>query len=732
MAFQTLGLVCLIGSATSDGTIVPGVNRIETYHMRWWGAEGSERDRPTYTIAMLGNGRLSLRYSIVPGRPLSDYTLPYWRIASGFSIVDQPAELAHQCEAVHRIGDSTEALNFVPHSGFDLANLPDSDVFRIRNRTATSPEGREKGSANPLLMEYCFIVVKDSPTVQVLARFTNSGTAELHEVAPRVFYEQRFNWSDLGISKGESYLPIENPSVGSTSSFYAFSKGMRRGYEILASEGCHLVFAVEEDWNRWEVSIGKEAVDLKPGESIAYRYQIRVLRDIPRDVHPDEEMLTNKVLECDFRHILPDTFRKAPVDLIRRVSLRDLLGDLDRPKIRGLNLRGSFPQVLSDLDTLEEWGGNLAITSIGDPDQTAQLIEKGHHLGMEMFLAGMGGYTEGPPSFDPYYSEPRPKSQHADSHGQDEDHYYWNPIPPTRDFEKDFGKPMALATQEERVLYWASCYRDKWLRVLDDGRKVAAGSGVWFYTPSPGVAHVDPLDFHDLFFRKIAEIGEPLTVFPFYYGIEYNQAEYMVRRWKDAGAARVVFLPMSDFLSLPSQYFRVITAARRGGADGACGFNFYVGEEEPGKEWQWKSVLLASEANFPTSERAAYCLVEEPAELIEAMTTKAARIDLNAEGFQEEVAVIADLFPNAVAENEMAGILRCVVDETDALPSILHDSERSNWRGKGFIDLADNVVRITGPDREALIQALALFQRYVSLARVESENLKTIKTYKEK
>src|SRR3972149_5463785 len=87
-------------------------------------------------------------------------------------------------------------------------------------------------------------------------------------------------------------------------------------------------------------------------------------------------------------------------------------------------------------------------------------------------------------------------------------------------------------------------------------------------TTAPGIAHIDPLDYYDVFFRKIAELGKPLTVFPFYYGVEYNQPEYMVRRWKDAGVHRVVFLPMRGFLTRPSQFIRAITAARRGQADG--------------------------------------------------------------------------------------------------------------------------------------------------------------------
>ena len=105
--------------------------------------------------------------------------------------------------------------------------------------------------------------------------------------------------------------------------------------------------------------------------------------------------------------------------------------------------------------------------------------------------------------------------------------------------------------------------------MLEDVRKHAPSGGVWFYAPSPGMANVDPLDYYDIFFREIAGLGEPLTVFPFYYGIDYTQAEYMMRRWKDAGVHRAVFLPMRGFMSKPSQFVRAIhrRAPRTSGRD---------------------------------------------------------------------------------------------------------------------------------------------------------------------
>ncbi|MCA9441474.1 MAG: hypothetical protein KC964_11745, partial [Candidatus Omnitrophica bacterium] len=606
---------------------ITAINRVETYRARWWGTEGSEFGRPIYSVTRLDNGPFRLHFAMVPGRPLADYTLPYWRIRSGFSLVDDPAELAHQCEAIHTVGDATETLTFVPHSGFDLGQIGNADILAIKNRTSASQEGRERGVANPLLMEHFFVVPKGERYIQVLARFTNSGTQELQRVEPRILYEQRFNWSDFGMASNADFERIEAPFEGTGTSFFAYSEGMNRGYEIVAGRNTRLDCRLSQDWNHWTVELNSEPADLKPGESTILRYQIRFLREIPTEPEPVDLIATSKNLETEFRHIVPAEFKKAPVDLDRRVSLPNLLAEIDRPKVRGLNLRAKPDQALKDLETLEDWDCNLVITSIDDPNRTAERIEKGHQLGMEMFLAGEGNFKEGLPSFDSYYAEPRSETQQADSHGQDEDHYYWESIPPTRDFMADFGKPMALATQEERVLYWASCFRDKWLTVLKTVRESAPKGGVWFYTPSPGVAHVDALDFHKPFFEKIAEIGEPLTVFPFYYGIEYNQAEYMVRRWKDAGASRVVFLPMRGFLTHPSQFLRVITASRRGGADGACGFNFAVGEAEPKDAWQWQSVLLAAEANFPTSEMEAYCLLEEPAELLEAMAERGVMLE---------------------------------------------------------------------------------------------------------
>ena len=190
-------------------------------------------------------------------------------------------------------------------------------------------------------------------------------------------------------------------------------------------------------------------------------------------------------------------------------------------------------------------------------------------------------------------------------------------------------------------------------------------------------------------------------MFPFYYGIEYNQAEYMMRRWKDGGAARAVFLPMRDFMSKPSQFIRAITAARRGGADGACGFNFAVGDAGPEGRWQWKAVMLGAWANFPTPDLNALCLIEEPAELVEALAERelVVRVVSEAGDFDGygHVEPFFDILPGArpaSGPTEDGGLTIAVSNraslEQNGSPVVV---PASAWdTGKGIIQMRDTIV----------------------------------------
>ena len=345
-----------------------------------------------------------------------------------------------------------------------------------------------------------------------------------------------------------------------------------------------------------------------------------------------------------------------------------------------------------------------------------------------MLLAGRGGFHDGPPQFDAYYAEPRTAEQIPDGHGQDEDHYYWYAIEPTRSFESEFGKPMAQATHDEEVVYWARCFADKWRGVQDSLRPHAPDTGLWFYAPFPGIAYVDPVDSYDLFLGTLAqELGDALTALPFYYGMEYNQAEYIVRRWKDAGAARVVFLPMRDFVAKPSQFIRAITAARRGGADGTCGFNFAVGDGEPQDQWQWKAVMLAAWANFPTPDLDAYSLMEEPAELVEhlAQSGLQVRVESKAGDFDASgmLAQLREALPGARSAHGDSQAAHLTILVTNRPPALGNpDALGPAWRaGKGFLRMDGRTLHLSGANAEALGHACNLLLRFAEVARHESE-----------
>ena len=712
-----LAAVALCGpprQAAAEG----GANKIETYLARWWGTEGSERGRPIYQVARVDNGRVELWHAIVKGRELGDYRLPYWPIRSFLSIVNRPAELPHRGYATFTLRGKPHRAPFIVHEGFEFARSGDADVLKITNR----------GSKSPVLMEHFFVIEKGSPVIGVVARITNLSDGPIRSVRHEIVYDQSFNWSHIASGTGE-YRPMKPGTAASALGFFAFSAGLGRGYELVAGTGCTGQYRATPRMNGWQVLMRSEAKELAPGAWTAFRYTVRALRNVPAGPPQRAETLpTGTLLALPFRKVAPTQFRKAPVQLDGRVLLPQVVGGLKRPKIRGLNLRAGLPQALKDLATLKDWGCNLVITHLGRPEQTRTIVEAGHRLGIEMFVSGRGSFRQGPPRFETLYSKPLPPSQQADSHGQDEDHYYWYAIRPTRDFQADLGKPMSHATQEERVLYWSRCFVDKWRGVLASVRPHAPRGGIWFYSPSPCVAHVDPLDYHGVFFREVAKLGEPLTVFPFYYGVEHSQAEYMVRRWKDAGVHRVAFLPMRGFMVRPSQFVRAITAARRGRADGTCGFAFPVGAETPGNEWQWKSVMLAAWANFPTPDLNAYCLIEEPAELVEALAKLPVAIHPHGTDVAAFVARLSKLLPNPVdsAGGPMDGrpdVLRVEIlgqPRTQALAAWPRNVQDVLSReGKGFIQMAGRVVTLWGTDAAGLANAIRLFTRFAELARAE-------------
>ena len=603
-----------------------------------------------------------------------------------------------RCQVRCTVGGKARRLPLVVHEGFDLAEAGSGHVLRISNR----------GGNSPLLVEQLVLVEPGSPTVHVLARATTQAGVTAKDVSLQASCAQDFNWLLFASAGGGPYGRLAADATGRADAFLAFSPGMRRGVEIAAVDGCALHYRLGA-MNAWQVSLTAEAAKLDPGESLAFGYAVRVVGRRPDRptvaAWPDAVTLG----ALTFRRLEPARFRPAPIQTRGRVMLRDVIAGLQRPKVRGLNLRARAAQAPKDLKTLKDWGCNLVITSIGQRDQTARLIELGHQLGMEMLVSGRGSYTKGPPSFEALYSSPLPPPQRPDSHGQDEDHYYWYAIPPAGDFEADFGKPMCQATQEEKVRFWARSFVAKWRGVAAGVKPSAPDAGLWFYSPSPGIAGVDPLDDHDLFFREIATLGDRLTVLPFYYGIEYSQAEYMCRRWKDAGTCRVVFLPMRGFMVKPSQFIRAITAARRGQAEGACGFAFPVGDEKPGQEWQWKAAMLGAWANFPTPELPAWCFIEEPAELVEALADAAVAVEAAGVDARAFEAKLRDLLPQG--QRRLA--IRVAATWPESLRSI------RPLGSQGVIQMRGDTVSLCGTDAQGAAQAMDLLVRFAELARAE-------------
>ena len=426
----------------------PTANHIDSYRVRWWGAPGSEFDRPIYQILRIENGPLEVRHAVLPGRELGDYRLPYWPIRSFVSIIRRPAELPHRGYVEYLAKDKKTTMPLVVNGGFELATLDNADVLKVTN---------EK-SHWPLLMEHYFIIEKDSPAVQVVARVTNSTKETIKGVVPAAIYAQDFNWSNFGALREGKSASAEEPDKGTASGFFAFSSGMKRGYEFLPGDNCTLSCRITEPLNAWEVTMRGASADLAPGESTCFRYVVRATDGMPEEKQQTDIVPTERLLALPYRKIEAGEFKPAPFASEGRVMLPQVVEGLKKPKVRGLNLRGSGSQALEDLKTLKEWGCNLVITRAGKTEPTGKLIETGHELGMEMFVSGSGSFHDGAPKFDQYYSKPLPPERQADSHGQDEDHYYWFDIEPTRDFQAEFGKPPGAATVEEKVRYYSRCF----------------------------------------------------------------------------------------------------------------------------------------------------------------------------------------------------------------------------------------------------------------------------------
>ncbi len=724
--------VFIAGPLQTSADTIDAVNHVETYKAQWWGADGAIRTRPDFHVARIDNGKLELWYTIIPGRPMEKFILPYWPIRSFLSILDRPAEMTHVSRTVFTMDGETEEIGFLPRSGIELAELNQADVLKIRNRSIASPEDitKDEQEPNPLMMEHLFLVPKDKRVIEILVRITNTGDKILKNVVSEIHYEQDFNWSDFGAAKGAEYRDIESPAQGDADAFYAFSCGMGRGYEFISLSSCTLAYTLLPEKNEWKVSIGCPAVDLAPGESSVFRYAIRVLRNTPSQITDFQQSDQQLLLDLPFKRHSASSYKSPPLITDGRVMLPEVIASLESQKTRGIDLRDEYPTALNSLETLKDWGCNLVIIEPGEPNETARIIEKAHSLDMEAFLVGRGRYREGSPEFDTFYGQSLTPAQFPDSHGQDEDHYYWFSMEPSCDFEANFHKPMAEATLDEKVLYWADCYIDKWEGVRSQLRQYTPTMDIWFYKPAPSIAHVEPLEYYSLFLRRLTRLGETLTVLPFYYGIEYDQAEYMVRMWKDAGAPRVVFLPMIDFMVKPSQFIRAITAARRGQADGMCGFNFKVLDESPDRTWQWKSILLAALANFPSPEMDAFCFIEEPAELVEKLAVSDVIVISNAQETEQFVSTLEDFLPGtvrvgrSVPESQTEDSLIVAIGG----PKIL---DRGNWAydvpqkyrhgSKGLLQMRDNAVCISGTDQAGVKNAIQLFLRFVQLVPQETK-----------
>ncbi len=705
-----------------------GINKIESYRATWWHlpySTGKSGDwgRPDYGVINISNGEYTIRHAIMEGRPLGDYRLPYWPIRSFVSIFDDPAELTHQSSVSLKLDNNQKVYPFrcgnqkFSHSslnnnrieqGFELSEIKNSDVLKVTNQ----------GSESPILMEHLFIIERGSCDIPVFIKAINTTEKPINDVVVTVSYSQDFNWDIFGASSSKDYSDINAPVSGKAEAFFAFSSGMQKGFEFNINESCELTYQLDQEFNAWNVSVNNISVTLEPGDSLIFSYNLRIIDTPPDKITPARFISTKRLDVLKFTNLIPMEVKTAPVNTETRVTIEDVIRNIDKPKVRGLHRITGLPKALDDLALLKEWGGNLAVTQ-GNPEDVRQIIERGHKLGIEMFIPGTGSYnTGGPPSFDQLFSANLRPSELPDAYGQDEDHYYWYPVKATLNFEAEFGKPMSKATQEEKVTYWSRCFVNKWRKTLENIREHHPEGKIWFYMPAPSVANIDPFDYHELFFNEVSKLGDALTVLPFYYGIDYDQIEYMVRRWKNSGISRVVFLPGGPTYLKPNQFFRAITAARRGGADGACGFAFSVTESDFDDEWRWKSVMLASQANFPSPELDAYCFIEEPAELVEALAASDVFIyspEIISDDFAEK---LDELIPGKV------DVLTELPKDTATKSGRLYviTGNESEYPGKGIMRMSGNLVRLNGPDETCLSNAKSLFLRFAELASAEKNN----------
>jgi len=693
-------------------------SRLQTYKVNWWGCPGSIMGRPTYRVLDIQNGNYRFRFTLVTGRVLGNYVLPYWPVTSFLSISSPPAEIAHQAEVLYskggekkdlilRTGDATYSHNFSnetpPWASFKVASERGWTVIKVTN----------EGSKSPIHMEHYASIPDGEPFIGFTARTIN-GESHVEGLSSKIAYEQFFNWSDFGDGRGVSYRPARGSD--DADAFYAFSKGMERGFEFIPGEGCGLSYGIDPGINGWRAEFSGPEVDLGPGEDCSFDCMIRVLRNPPGRVSGCPE--APDPLDLTYRTIIPELFRSTPVETYTPTSIEDVIDRLDVPKARGLNLRATFPRSLEDLDTLSKWGCNMIIWHLDDPDHVRLMCSRAHSLGMEALLQGRGGF-DNPPSFEPLKGIDLGKDGLPDSFGQDEDHYYWYPFSSLDGFSARFGKDASLATLDEKAAHLSSLFADKWRGVLRDVRTINKSGGIWFYTPTPIVANVDPLDQHEAFMGEVKKLGRNLTVFPFYYGVDYGQVEYMVRSWKRDNPGRVVFLPMRDFMAKPSQFIRAITAARRAGADGVCGFSFAVGESEPGQDWQLRSVMLGALANFPTPDLGALCLIEEPAELLEELSRSEVVIVGEEEPAEELAARIGNLLPGKVLTSlEVSSKGDRLTIELDESPCLMGDG-----RPRAFISMQGRRVKVGGLVNEMREPGFDLLSRFAGLARAEARKV---------
>jgi len=237
--------------------------------------------------------------------------------------------------------------------------------------------------------------------------------------------------------------------------------------------------------------------------------------------------------------------------------------------------------------------------------------------------------------------------------------------------------------------------------------------------------------------KEISGLGDDLTVFPFYYGDDYDQIEYMMKKWKDSGESRAVFLPGAPTFSRPSQFIRAITAARRGGADGACGFAFSMNVYDQfgfisfDHDWRWKSIMLASMANFPTPELEAYSLLENPAELVEKLAVSDVTVISGVSGSKEFCDKLEVLIPGQLQVTQDINEKTKISDYLYVKIEEPSDNKQNKWLsdfqiqdsvepGKGIIQMTGNTVIITGVGMTGLQNAEKLFLRFAEMAKVES------------